>query len=287
MNHYIDMSLDLKERTAWMIKNDGSEIPVVTHIYADHSETDELLALAYFLWKHAPESYNAIIPFLDVWSFRELGGRLRSRIFVADELVAAVKTYLLSKPYFIFPEEFAQVIESSASLLKRRGSGEYMGNQIEEIYGTDLTDTLNQCFLRARYGGRYNTTPQCRDMFFRVSSVGFDCFPIIRSFVEKRTDRIGTVTVVRDLESTGCEKYYMDSSERPYNEMPLKDFLNGTGSTNFTIIPPGRSTTSRVAEALANGNAIPQLLLLPANSVRIHAAIQRLKHAEEANLLDE
>ena len=40
------------KKTAWMIRNDGAEIPVTTHIYANKDETDELLALAYFLWGH-------------------------------------------------------------------------------------------------------------------------------------------------------------------------------------------------------------------------------------------
>jgi len=154
------------------------------------------------------------------------------------------------------------------------------------IDGTDLVDTLNQRFLRARYGGRYDTAPGCRDMYFRISSVGFDWFPIIRDFVKNYVDPIETVTVVRDFESTGCEKYYVDSNNCPYNKMPVSVFLEGSGCTNNLGKSEADSSLS-VREVLANGGAVQQLRCLRMNYGRVRRRIEILKHKEETHLTDE
>ncbi len=270
--------------TAWMILNDGAEIPGAVHIYADISEIDELLALTYFIWENDWQSRQAARMFLDAWTFQALSKKLKSRTFVKDELAAAVKGYITSKPYRIFPESFADVVADCVELLKRRGEGEYIQPSEVVLNGSDLIDTLNQRFLRARYGGRYNTVPGCRDMYFRVSSVGFDWFPIIRAFVDKHAASVETVTIVRDYESTGCEKYYFDSKGCPHNKMPVADFFAGSGSTKLA------DGTDRVSKMLSEGYAAAQMRawLWPGwDYERILNRIRILKYKEECCLFEE
>ena len=52
-----------------MIRNDGKEIPVTTHIFADNGETDKLLALAHFLWVNDTGSHQPVRELLDVWAY--------------------------------------------------------------------------------------------------------------------------------------------------------------------------------------------------------------------------
>ena len=270
--------------TAWMIKNDSTEIPIVTHIYADKDETDELLALAFFLWKNDTDSHHPVREFLDVWAYHSFLRVLKSKMRLREGIIGAVEAYLISKPYRIFPADFTRVIADNTMFLHNRLNGEYV--EVPPVEGTDLLYSLNQRFLRARYGGRYDTVQGCRDMYFRVSSVGFDWFPIIRDFVKNYADPIETVTIVRDFESTGCEKYYVDSTNCLYNKMPVSDFLEGSGCTN--CLGKSESDSSlNVREVLANGGTVQQLRCLRMNYSRILRRIEILKHKEETHLADE
>lgn len=276
--------------TAWMIRNDGAVIPIVAHIYADRNEPDELLALAHFLWEHDPNSRGIVREFLDRWSFETLGKSLPSRTFVRDEAICAAQAYLAAKPYRICPETFSEIIADSALLLRRRGRGEYIGRQ--RIDGRDMIDTLNQRFLRVRYGGRYNTVLGCGDMYFRVSSLGFDWFPITRAFVTQRAESIVTVTIVRDLESTGCEKYYADLAGHAYRKMPITDFLAGSGRTTVLTCrttpqeTPGWDLSSRIAETLLSGGSVRELRRIRANCGRVRDALEKCRCVEEDNLIE-
>jgi hypothetical protein len=272
------MNLDYEKATAWMIRNDGMEIPVVTHIYADTDEVDELLALAWFLWENDPKSWRIVLEFLDLWAYCALPKRLSSRIFVFEEVIRAVKQYLSARPYRIFPEDFAKTVACCAWTLRKRGKGirewdlELAREENVKQRGRYMIDTLNQRFLRARYGGEYNTVSGCRDIYFRVSSVGFDWFPIIRGFVEKSIDMIDTVTVKRDGGSAGNQ----------YDKTPVLVFLEMTGNTNF-IEKHKDNLDGHIVEILAEGGSVQQLRGLPANYGRISDKIERLKRSELYN----
>lgn len=271
----------MTKATAWMIKNDGAEIPVTTHIYADEEEFDELLALAYFLWEHDPGSHQIVLKYLGDWVRSILKCQPPKNKHIWDAIDEAVKEYLSLKPYRIFPNSFAEVIANNAVQVHCLSSNEFL-----PVEGIDLIDTLNQRFLRARYGGRKNTVQGCRDMYFRPSSIGYDWFPIIRGFVERHTDMIETVTIVRDFESTGCEKYYIDAKKRSYNKMPVSDFLAGSGNTNYL----NKSKTDshfNVHEVLANGGAVQQLRFIQMDYGKVRRKIEILKFKEEACLADE
>ena len=296
--------------SAWMLRKDGLAVPVETHIYADKDEVDELLALAYFLWKHErTHSKREVGVFLDVWTYLTFAKKMKSRIFVYDEAVSAIKQYLSEKPYTIFPENFAEVIAARyTGLLRKRGRGEYINasyipdsqrplrgyytfnsmsyetgdalfwllewgvstmrvdNQTLLRLGWWLIHFLETLFIRARYGGMYDTVPGCRDMYFRVSKIDpyewhtttvrfdkrtamtysrrhFDWYRVIYDFVEKRADTIDTVTIVRDFESTQSDDVFTDSDGRPFDKMPIRVFLTGNGSIDL------KNTTAPVTSA--------------------------------------
>lgn len=91
-----------------------------------------------------------------------------------------------------------------------------------ERLNRQVTEKLNQEFLRCRLGGPYNTTPGCRDMYFRVSNPAFDWEPAIRRFLETHRDEMETVTVVWDEESTGRKGFFFHPSGKPMNRIPWK-----------------------------------------------------------------
>ena len=291
--------MDNDNATAWMLRKDGLAVPVKTHIYANEYELDELLALAYFLWKNErTHSKREVGVFLDVWSYHTFAKRMKSRIFVYDEVVDAISQYITEKPYTIFPESFAKVIAARYSgLLRKRGRGEYIcasyipssapplrgkytyatnsyqdgealwwlldwgiSKQINDEalikLGWYLINFLETLFIRARYGGMYNTVAGCRDMYFRVAKIDsynwlptrvrfddrtsmeyrkrhFNWYPVIYDFVEKRTAVIDTVTIIRDYEATNSDDFFTDSKKRPFDKMPIQVFLSGNGDIDL------------------------------------------------------
>ena len=93
------------------------------------------------------------------------------------------------KPYVFLTAKF---INSVRKVIDNTACG-----NISEL-SKRVESTLNEEFLRVRYGGLYNTCANSRDIYFRVSSYGFDRFRIICSFLNERQKSIDTVTIVYD-----------------------------------------------------------------------------------------
>ena len=110
-------------------------------------------------------------------------------------------------PRFAFIESLKKSLDGIENLRKIRGKRHYWNFETLELKFDDLAEDLlwqlNQEFLRARYGGMYETEKGCQDLVFRISSVGFDWYPTICRFVRQTKLYTKTVTIVRDAESTG------------------------------------------------------------------------------------
>lgn len=117
------------------------------------------------------------------------------------------------KPYIFLTLDFVEKIAAQLPVAEP-SSLERLNRQV--------TEKLNQEFLRCRLGGLYNTTPGCRDMYFRVSNPAFDWEPAIRRFLETHRDEMETVTVVWDEESTGRKGFFFHPSGTPMNRIPWK-----------------------------------------------------------------
>ena len=261
------------------------------------------------IWANDDESREIVRDFFYIWIIRTFPSLFTSEDSIKYDVACAIRKYISSKPYHIFPVEFSDVIadEYNAIIcmvrsnsknndsflpfyLNENNVGERIGileSVIDDDWvasaGRDINDSLNQRFLRARYGGKKNTVPGCKDMYFRISSVGYNWFPIIRDFVEKHPDPIETVTIIKDYESTGCEKYYMDFDNHPYNKMPLVNFMSGQCNTNL-LANNDADERFNVHRVLANGGSVQQLRMLRMNYGWVLDKIQFLKHQEEAKL---
>ena len=278
-----------KEATAWMIKNDGTEIPVVTHWYADKNEIDEVLALSYHLWEHDESSRDGVLRgFFDLWMMRTFPEKMKYGAMKKDKVNDAIKNYVSSKPYFIFPKAFADTITADWFFSGRRFSASRIAKfneMLDErwIRGREIVNTVNQRFLRARYGGKKNTAPGNKDMYFRISSVGFDWFPLIRSFVEKRADMIESVTIMRDAESTGSEAFYRDAAGSAYDKIPFKEFFAGQGNTNLLSISES-GAHMQIQKILADGGSAKELGELDMDYDTIKGILSLMNQLEEEHL---
>ena len=258
--------------TAWMIRNDGTAFPCVCHTYGnwDVEVVEETLAAAQWLYEHTAKSAvrELCMELIYVWA---------EQFQTAEtDIVEIINQIIDRRPYRFLSKEF---ISAHAGELRAP-----VFVQTLESRNEDLNLELNQEFLRARYGGLYDTDPASREMFFRISSAAFDWYPIIRNFMEKANFPIESVTIVRDAEGAGGKNrpYRTLNGQRVYRELPLADFLAEADDPSVTgkglvpqMTPSPGGVRGKILEGLSAGRALRELHDLPMNWERLKQYVRR------------
>lgn len=225
-----------------MIRNDGRAIPVTQHIYGS-DDIYETLAAAEWLYKNTKNNTtkNLVLDFIVLYG-RTLGN---------DDIVQQILNDIKSKPFKFLSIDF---IKNISDLLE----AEYITNITSDIddLASLINYELNQEFLRARYGGMYNTASNSREMVFRISSIGFNWFNIIYEFVYNNKSLIDSVTIVRDEESTGISDYYYKHGNKIFNKLPIDEFITING--NPIVEKFSRLQNNRYYDLLSEGKSITQ-----------------------------
>lgn len=211
---------------AFMIRNDGAVYPVTQHYYGnrDIEDVEETIYAGEWLYDHTRHNSTKelYIKLLKAWIYKIYGDN--SNQFNTERMLLAFKTEIDSRSYKFLSYGFVQ-------------------SHIEEIMNADvlnlsevndvLCEELNQEFLRARYGGMYNSSHSTSgEMVFRISSTDFNWFDIIWAFVYTNKSKINTVTIVADEESTGKNFYYKENGIT-FDNCPVDDFINLSGNPVF------------------------------------------------------
>lgn len=92
-----------------------------------------------------------------------------------------------------------------------------------------LRHALNDEFCRVRTSNKYWAAGGNRDIYFRISSYGFNWFNIIWKICYENKNFISTVTIVEDKQTRGYERFYNLSGEKT-DHLPIDDFLNLSGN---------------------------------------------------------
>ena len=197
------MSFD-RSPTAWMIRRDGEVFPCLQHLYANAQDVEETLYAAEWLYQHTAneETKKLVLDLAAVY-----GLSLNPRCSAMRNLLLAIQ----SKPYVFLSRTF---VEKVAKRLPSSPPANV------ESLNWRVMERLNEEFIRARLGGLYHTVPGCRDMYFRISSDGFDWSAVITRFLQSHANEIDTVTIVRDEESTGDSRFYRDEAGTAYDRIP-------------------------------------------------------------------
>ena len=211
--------------TAWMLRNDGKPFAVAHHTYADPEDREDILLASEWIYGHTCSDMvrQKIVWMLYLWA--------KAFQMESDAYVTLLDYAKENDGFFPSPDFITEIKERIFFLEKRE-------NRKHKLSYDDLLATfddtaklllwqLNQEFLRVRYGGMYDTEKGCKDMIFRISSVGFDWYPTIRRFVNQTTLDVATVTIVRDAESTGMEnrRYFTLNAKKRYDKMKKEEFL--------------------------------------------------------------
>ena len=252
---------------AYMIRNDGKAIPCIQHIYGSDSVIDETLYASEWLYNNTQYSDTkaAIIQLIAVWG-QSLPGS-------GDTTIKIIRD-MRNKPYKVLSERFINTISNSVN--------KHADGDIDKL-NKSVNLQLNQEFLRARYGGMYNTNSSSREMVFRISSVGFNWYNIIWEFVTKNKRYIDRVTIVRDEESTGTFGYYKTNKGELYKEIPVSEFIAERG--NPVIESSGNiydinGIDKIILNNLRSGSSIQFLENLNINQGRLYDKIERLRYLE-------
>ena len=199
---------------AWMIRNDGKSFRMLQHVYGSKEEVEETLQAAEWLYDatNKETTKTSIMNLIASWGY-QLDG--------TEDIVANIHEAINSRPYRFLSHEF---VDKYADQI-RDGQVQDDIDALNDI----VVDELNQEFLRARFGGMYNSSVGNREMVFRVSSAHFNWFNIIFTFVYDRKNQISSVTVVKDEEATGFDDVYTHRGYKLY-QMPVNEFIELPGN---------------------------------------------------------
>lgn len=129
---------------------------------------------------------------------------------------------------FELPGAYQQVYEYFMS----KGWGDSLKGVTFEDFkkeANEVNGLINQEFLRFRLGGYMKPTAGSEDeIYFRVSSEGFNWFNLIWSLLYNNKDLISSVTVTKDDQALGNNDTIKIKGDMLYH-YPIKDFLELPG----------------------------------------------------------
>lgn len=242
--------------TAWMIRNDSKIFPCIQHFYANENDVEETLYAAEWLYNSTrfPETKTLVLQIVAVW--------LQTIIVTGDSLQDA-QDYISQRPYLFLSSKFLTIHYSKIICIPTKNLS------LRELC-QEIATALNQEFLRARFGGMYHTIQKCDEIFFRISSVGYDWYSIIHEFLKTSTGlEIRTISIVRDEESTGVkEAFYC-------KHMSLEEFAR----QDITLTVPqecGNKMNNYIHTQLSKGKSLRYLQNLQIDADSLNLNLKRL-----------
>ncbi len=175
---------------AWMVRMDGTAFPCICHIYGSMDDIEETLYAAEWLYKHTA---NANTKELCLCFFKTYGISLSEH----RNCIRSILLQIRHTPYRFLDYDFISEITDE---IQNAPIGD-----LSALNG-EVNHTLNNEFMRVRYGGMYDSEDDNRDLYFRLSNDKLltpEWSIIIRSIIEDHKEEISKVIIVSDEESTG------------------------------------------------------------------------------------
>jgi len=190
--------------TIWMIRNDGKAFPCSQYIYANALNMEETLLAAEWLYTNTRHEESRQLA-------REMVAAWMASASVDDAFVSDAPDSLLQKPGCPLSQEFVKAHTEEVKAIPTE-------NLDLNALCSEIVAELNQEFLRVQHGGVHHMGSSTKEMFFRISSVGFDWYNIMYNFITVADLPIEFIVIVRGEESTGAES-------RRYLRLPIETFL--------------------------------------------------------------
>lgn len=223
---------------AWHLRQDGKAFPVKVHMYC--MEDDDLSSeaeVASFLISSDSKDQDIAEYVLDAWMALLIEEEVS---YDTDEkgLLELLRDTLSHLPYkFQYPLSVDELIDIHTRLGNYKDIDtlyeftDKVRDELESIQ-EDIKNSINQQFCRVRFGGQYNTVSGNNEIWFRVSSAGFNWVNTIYLFTSslKNSLRISHITICRDSESDGGfsskeDYFYRAKDGAVYYHMPIEEYL--------------------------------------------------------------
>lgn len=225
--------------TAWMLRQGGDAFGVMHHFYVmDDEDLSSEAEVAAFLIATESKDLDLAKYILDAWM-----AILIENAVPYDgeepEIESAIASALSTLPYsFQYPLPTTELIKIHRECNQYDNVG-VLYDFIDDIrserpsLSKRIKDSLNQQFCRARYGGQYNTRRGNKELWFRISSTGYNWINDIYIWTADHYRGLGaqTITICRDYESDygdsedNEEYFYTARDGAVYRNMPIIEFL--------------------------------------------------------------
>lgn len=258
------------ETKAFMLRNDGKAFPCSHHLYVMHDDdlsSEAEVAAFIYTTNSADKNYAAYV--LNCWMALLIEDSLPYD-YTDEVLQDTIAQSVKSLPYrFLYPISIQQLLEIQKTM------GAY--SNIDEFYeycdeirsklksiSTTIERSLNQQFCRVRYGGQYDSVGTS-DIWFRISSVGFNWSNIIYQFTADnyRRFKVDRIFICRDYESDNgevegkAEYFYRAKDGSVYFDMPIQEFLSAEHESNpvFSFTNINRGVLASMYGVLSQGRS--------------------------------
>lgn len=215
------------ESNAYMIRDDGKYYPVTIHPYGS-DDIEETAWAAEWLYNHTSnnDTKQKCLQLIKYWIEKIVCWDLD----LSEPNVKEVSEYLDDIGYIVVTGKFVKEHWDDIMAQQTIDNPTNLNNEVNKL--------LNNEFLRFRYGGRLDTEKGSKEAVFRISSSGFNWFNIIWEFVYNHKNEIDSVTICKDLESTGKEDFYKHNGKE-FNKMPVDEFITLNGRPIVETIVKG------------------------------------------------
>ena len=182
--------MDFTKEKAWMVRQDGTAFACLCHIYGSSEDIEETLYAAQWLYEHTAFDRTKE---LCLSLFKAYGISLSERRNCVRSILIQIK----QRHYRFLDYNF---ILDHAGDITGAEDGE-----LTELNG-HVNQSLNNEFMRVRYGGMYDSEDGNRDLYFRLSNdelLTSEWKSIICQIINEHENETDEIIVVSDEESTG------------------------------------------------------------------------------------
>lgn len=225
--------------TAWMLRQGGDAFGVMHHFYVmDDEDLSSEAEVAAFLISTKSKDQDLAKYIIDAWIALLIENEVPYD-GEEPEIEDAIKSAVNNLPYtFQYPLSVDEII----NIHRENNQYDNVGSLYDFVddvrdersnLSKRIKDSLNQQFCRSRFGGQYNTSRGNRELWFRISSTGYNWVNDIYIWTADHYKGLGvqTITICRDYESDygdeeGHSEYFYTARDGSiYRNMPIMEFL--------------------------------------------------------------
>lgn len=218
---------------AWHLRQDGQAFPVKVHLYCEgDDDLSSEAEVSAFIIKTNSKDQDLARYILTAWMAMLIENTVNYDD-EGEEIVSAVSKAMKQLPFkFQYPLEESELLSIFRSYEFNVDSlYEFIDEVRENIDDLQLKikRSINQQFCRVRYGGKYDTHAGDSEIWFRISSVGYNWANTIYEFTSNMRRRLSLshITICRDNESDNShtDYFYKAKDGVSYRHMPIDEFL--------------------------------------------------------------